>query len=241
VKKLIFLSMVLSSASVLAGNIIQFQANTPAKAAEVNANFSELETRIQTNFAAVSNISLPVSLWKNIGSDIYYTGGNVGIGTNSPSSVLDVKSKGKSLVQVIGDLGLHVDSDRLLRIGAQDLAMEGGHLELKGAGQYQDWVIDTRKGDLRFFEPFPSRTSVKMRGGINFHTNSSKNAVSTTQLSMKITSSGNVGIGVASPVSKLAVAGLPTSPPDTSGNAGIVCATNNGNFWLDNDGVADCL
>lgn len=56
-----------------------------------------------------------------------------------------------------------------------------------------------------------------------------------------IKSDGNVGIGTYTPLSKLAVSGLPTSPPDASGNAGVVCVTNNGNFWLDNDGTNDCI
>ena len=55
-----------------------------------------------------------------------------------------------------------------------------------------------------------------------------------------INNNGNVGINTTNPASKLNVTGLPTTPPDVSGNAGVVCVTNNGNFWLDNDGVADC-
>lgn len=53
--------------------------------------------------------------------------------------------------------------------------------------------------------------------------------------------SANVGIGTTAPASKLAVAGLPTSPPDASGNHGAVCITNDGNMWVDDDGVNDCL
>jgi hypothetical protein len=37
-----------------------------------------------------------------------------------------------------------------------------------------------------------------------------------------------------------AVDGLPTSEPDASGTAGIVCVTNDGGFWIDNDGTYDC-
>ncbi len=51
----------------------------------------------------------------------------------------------------------------------------------------------------------------------------------------------NVGIGTTTPGSKLAVVGLPTSPPDASGNQGTVCITNDGNMWVDDDGVNDCL
>ncbi|RJQ56913.1 MAG: hypothetical protein C4526_00450, partial [Nitrospiraceae bacterium] len=54
----------------------------------------------------------------------------------------------------------------------------------------------------------------------------------------------NVGIGTRTPLSKLAVNGLPTAPPsgDTSGTKGILCITNNGNIWIDTnsaDGVCN--
>ena len=52
---------------------------------------------------------------------------------------------------------------------------------------------------------------------------------------------GSVGIGIVSPASKLAVSGLPTAPPDASGNQGVVCITNNGNMWIDADGNNDCI
>jgi hypothetical protein len=52
---------------------------------------------------------------------------------------------------------------------------------------------------------------------------------------------GNIGIGVTNPQSKLAVAGLPNSAPDGSGTKGILCITNNGNIWVDDDGTYDCL
>lgn len=51
---------------------------------------------------------------------------------------------------------------------------------------------------------------------------------------------GNVGIGTTSPQSKLAVSGLPTSPPDSSGTKGMVCITYDGNMWVDSNGAMNC-
>ncbi len=52
--------------------------------------------------------------------------------------------------------------------------------------------------------------------------------------------SANFGIGTTTPGSKLSVVGLPTAPPDASGNQGVVCITNQGNMWVDSDGTPDC-
>jgi len=56
-----------------------------------------------------------------------------------------------------------------------------------------------------------------------------------------VTQDGNLGIGTTNPQSRLAVNGLPTAPPDGSGNKGIVCITNDGNMWIDtNSGDGIC-
>ncbi|NPA33663.1 MAG: DUF2341 domain-containing protein [Chlorobi bacterium] len=52
--------------------------------------------------------------------------------------------------------------------------------------------------------------------------------------------SGNVGIGISNPASKLAIKGLPTYPPDTSPSIGCICVTQRGNLWIDADGQCDC-
>lgn len=57
-----------------------------------------------------------------------------------------------------------------------------------------------------------------------------------------VTQDGKVGIGTTNPQSTLAVSNLPITPPDASGNKGVVCITNNGNMWIDtnsNDGICN--
>lgn len=52
---------------------------------------------------------------------------------------------------------------------------------------------------------------------------------------------GRVGIGMWTPLkSKLGVKGLPTSPPDASGVAGMLCITNDGNIWIDTTPETPC-
>lgn len=60
------------------------------------------------------------------------------------------------------------DVDRLLRLEPQDDALEGGHLMFKGAGQGQDWAIDTQNGNLRIYEPSPSRDEARTDGDVLF-------------------------------------------------------------------------
>ncbi|MEK6983839.1 MAG: hypothetical protein AABX33_04665 [Nanoarchaeota archaeon] len=83
-----------------------------------------------------------------------------------------------------------------------------------------------------------------LTGGVinwNPNTNALGLGVHNEPITITIKQGGNVGIGTTNPVSKLAVAGLPIAPPDQSGTAGMLCVTNNGNIWIDNDGTYDCL
>ncbi len=58
------------------------------------------------------------------------------------------------------------DADRLLRLEPQDDALEGGHLMFRGAGNGQDWAIDTQNGALRIYEPSPSRDQARTDGDL---------------------------------------------------------------------------
>jgi len=57
---------------------------------------------------------------------------------------------------------------------------------------------------------------------------------------VRIDSSGRVGVGTIDPKSKLAVSGLPSSAPDGSGLAGMLCITNDGNIWIDASPSTPC-
>lgn len=184
-----------------------------------------------------SVVSAAQSLWNDVGSALYYTSGNVGIGTSDPKEKLEVSGnilfkgksnssiyltqENKSLLTLKGDIGdidpTTFDPNKFVTLtlgsgGPHSIASIISGQDVNYWSSYLGFVI--RRNDD---SSYTARTEA-----------------------MRITSDANVGIGTTTPVSRLAVSGLPTSAPDTSGNAGVVCATNEGNFWLDNDGNADC-
>ncbi len=66
-----------------------FSANTPASAEHVNKNFEIL--RAKTNEIIAELPTSGESPWTDLNPNIYYNGGNVGIGTSNPSELLHVQ------------------------------------------------------------------------------------------------------------------------------------------------------
>ena len=157
------------------------------------------------------------SLWESIGADIYYTGGNVGIGTNSPDEPLHIGGGSPSIK-------LQASSS-----GDSAISFVGFH---DGSGERLGYIGDAASGNKDIYLWSEGDNNVVIGNSINSTDNGAQIHIAPH--------GGEVGIGTTSPVSRLAVSGLPTSAPDSSGNAGVVCVTNDGNFWLDNDGTADC-
>lgn len=145
-----------------------------------------------------SVVSAAENIWSNVGTTIFYTDGNVGVGTNTPEGPLTVKKSRTGPAFSI----LNESTDNRIHQLSSNTNEDAYYIGYDANGN-EKWRIESN-GDSHF-------------------------------------SGGNIGIGTSTPASKLAVSGLPTTAPDASGNAGVVCATNNGNFWLDNDGTADCL
>lgn len=155
--------------------------------------------------------------------------GNVGIGTANPAARLDVAGGGGSVMRVIASSNAvatpNVDSDFLLRLMPQNGTGEGGHLEFKGSGGYQDWVIDNVSGELRFFEPNQSRITANTRGGITFMVNTSSTSTPSQITAMKVASGGQIGMGTTTPSAPLHV----VTPGSTGWNAVLKLETTTTN------------
>ncbi len=89
-------------------------------------------------------------------------------GRLSAGNGLSVTAGGQLVAEVTGGPAGSPDTNRLTRLRPQDGATEGGHLELAGAANQQDWAIDTQNGNLRFYEPGPSSAANKTEGNVLF-------------------------------------------------------------------------
>jgi hypothetical protein len=87
-------------------------------------------------------------------------------GSLTAGNGLVVNSAGSTVARVIGATGAGSDNEKQLRLEPQDGVSEGGHLQFTGAGNHQDWAIDTVGGSLRIYEPSPSRDQARNDGGI---------------------------------------------------------------------------
>ncbi|KJU82524.1 conserved hypothetical protein, secreted [Candidatus Magnetobacterium bavaricum] len=150
--------------SAYAGSVPNvFTSGTVAKSSEVNANFTYLGERS----------------WDKSGSNLYYNGGNVGIGTDNPGAKL----------HVAGTVRLYDE------VSAQGLIFEPGVNNIaihKLSNEAAPW-----KGSFTSFAGFtPTIADLLLLGyeGISFGTRKNGDV-----LGMRLTSNGNVGIGQTAP------------------------------------------
>jgi hypothetical protein len=171
-----------------------------------------------------------------IGANVYAAGdllitGRLGIGTNSPDYPLSLIGSG------VHPISLYVETDNITNM---KLRSTSGTDNI--AFVFDNWNSITKNGGIWTFQVEGTTGIWQIRDATYDATPFRVEQPSTAAQSnaFYINSVGNVGIGKTDPVSKLAVDGLSTSPPDASGNMGMVCITNDGNMWVDADGTYDC-
>jgi hypothetical protein len=168
--------------------------------------------------------------WSPSGSNIYYNNGNVGIGTTSPQK----------------DLHILTSSDGVSSILHRNGTTVGQHTGIGFAVTSSSGIIEGHQKASILFE----RTKSYARGSLHFATNDSNDPanVALSDSRMTITSSGQIGIGTATPQSLLDVSAgsiinttslfqdyyLGISNPKKSNNYGAGIAFTHSQSWTSN-------
>jgi len=175
------------------------------------------------------------SQWTSTGSDIYYNSGNVGIGTSSPVTDLDIagndfrlKAPSSQSSYLIVD---NTDADQLSTISLQTQGGEGlAYLGLGGA----NYTPFGGNHSLNFWNQTPN-------GPISIGTH---NGTSVAER-IRIDKDGNVGIGTTTPGAKLHIAGFGygvlggiTMTPDNDTEGGHYMTFTNAAYTTDIGSIA---
>jgi hypothetical protein len=222
--------------AVAVSSMTTFNPGDQVKSGQINANFNNLRS-------AVENLAN----WTNgdSGTDATFMNGRVGIGTSNPVSELDVTAD-----QNVA--GIEVTTYRNSSFLPGSFTGKGarGTAASPSAVLTNDYlaIFNANGYGSTGFSSYPSQGRIAFRAAedwtdsaqgtyLTFFTTSSGANSPTNR--MLIADNGNVGIGTATPNSKLAVTGLPSGITDAvaSGTlAGAVCITDTGDMYIDTEG-----
>ncbi len=175
-----------------------------------------------TNYTLVGTsqlVSVPYSLfskeaangtqWKDTTTNIYFSSGSVGVGTNNPQAPLEIRSRGGKNILITGDIPT---------IRLADTAFTGNGVIIGVAGDSSDLIPGSGKGDLVF-----TNEAFGTGGGYIFGTGVP------SQTCIKVTDDCKVGIGTDAPTSKLQVKGGDINIEDVG--SGVIMRSPDGQCW----------
>jgi hypothetical protein len=138
--------------------------------------------------------------------------GNVGIGTNNPSTKLDIRSVGIIGLSVSGNTSSYLGSDiSISRSSTTEEVGKGATLQFNDTGSGSHNVIQNSSGGLQFYNYYSNSGWIER---------------------MRIASNGNVGIGTTTPFDKLSVVGKQGLGIPGSSSGQLSFYPNNGSSWF---------
>lgn len=204
------------------------------------------------------NLSITGNQWSTDGSNIYRSSGNVGIGTSTPFNPLmiggvkglDINHNGSATLQLksanaSGTHSIIMGLGSRGTISSPTVLSNNDYMLQIMAGGYHGSGFDAYAAGINFINE--AVVSGQVHSSIGFNTSNIANA----DERMRITSTGNVGIGLINPTEKLEVAGNVKATqlcigadcrnawPTTSVAAGSVTSTEISDGTIVNADIAD--
>jgi hypothetical protein len=177
------------------GNVVLANAPTITNPIITNINPGANFTLTQNSVAAITSEETGA-----VANTLYLKTGNLGIGTTSPGSKLDITTAGLGTTQTVSS-GLALVNTTAAAAGAQQISPA---IRWSGKGWKTDATAASQAVDFRSYV-VPVQGAANPSGYLSFGSSINGGAYNDGQ--MVLTSGGNVGIGTTGPAEKLQISG----------------------------------